>query len=118
MAKFVEIQNEKGVFMFDCPGCGCSHAVYTETANSNGAKWQFNGDVNRPTVAPSLLVRYRGAHPPITPDNVEEWSRNPWPQTMVERVCHSYIVDGKIQYLTDCTHHLAGQTIELPDVNR
>jgi hypothetical protein len=33
---------------------------------------------------------------------------------MVDRVCHSFVVDGRIQFLGDCTHHLAGQTVDLP----
>lgn len=30
--------------------------------------------------------------------------------------CHSFITDGKIKYLSDCNHHLAGQTIDLPKI--
>jgi hypothetical protein len=30
-------------------------------------------------------------------------------------VCHSFVTDGKIQFLSDCTHALAGQTVALPD---
>ena len=30
--------------------------------------------------------------------------------------CHSFVTDGKIQYLNDCTHEYAGQTIELEDI--
>jgi len=33
-----------------------------------------------------------------------------------ERICHSFITDGKIQFLSDCTHHLAGQTVDLNDI--
>lgn len=29
-------------------------------------------------------------------------------------VCHSFIRDGQIQFLSDCTHALAGQTVPLP----
>jgi len=30
-------------------------------------------------------------------------------------VCHSFVTDGRIQFLGDCTHTLAGQTVDLPD---
>ena len=30
--------------------------------------------------------------------------------------CHSFIREGKIQFLDDCTHHLKGQTVEMEDV--
>ena len=31
-------------------------------------------------------------------------------------VCHSFVTDGRIQFLGDCTHDLAGHTVELPDL--
>ena len=32
--------------------------------------------------------------------------------------CHSFVTDGRIQYLDDCTHELRGQTIDLPDIKK
>ncbi len=29
--------------------------------------------------------------------------------------CHSFIEKGKIRFLPDCTHSLAGQTVDLPE---
>ena len=57
-------------------------------------RWTFNGDVDQPTFSPSLLIRTS------------------------QGVCHSYVQDGRIQFLGDCTHALAGQTVELPDLGR
>jgi hypothetical protein len=34
----------------------------------------------------------------------------------VPNVCHSFVTDGRIQFLTDSNHALAGQTVDLPDV--
>lgn len=31
-------------------------------------------------------------------------------------VCHSFVTDGRIQFLSDCTHSLAGQTVDLPEM--
>jgi len=31
--------------------------------------------------------------------------------------CHSFVVDGRIQFLQDSEHELAGQTVDLPDPN-
>lgn len=67
--------------------------------------WTFNGNVDSPTVTPSLLVTYP-ANPRAT-DEFKEWR--------TERVCHSFITDGKVQFLSDCTHELAGQTVEIPE---
>jgi hypothetical protein len=30
-------------------------------------------------------------------------------------VCHHYIIDGQIKFLSDCTHELKNQTVELPE---
>ncbi len=30
-----------------------------------------------------------------------------------DEVCHSFVTDGQIQFLGDCTHKLAGQTVPL-----
>ncbi|WP_366931121.1 hypothetical protein [Microbacterium sp.] len=30
--------------------------------------------------------------------------------------CHSFVRDGRIEYLTDCTHPLAGGQVDLPEL--
>lgn len=77
-------------YIYFCKGCGFEHAFRTV---ADGGKHQFNGNIDRPTISPSLLQDWEG----------------------VKR-CHSFINDGKIQYLDDCQHELAGQTIELPEI--
>lgn len=54
--------------------------------------WTWNGDTERPTLRPSIRTR-DGRH-----------------------TCHSFVTDGKIQYLSDCTHEFAGKTMDLLDV--
>lgn len=51
---------------------------------------QFNGDTEKPTLSPSLLVRG-------------------------SKRCHSFVKGGMIQFLADCDHPLANQTVELMD---
>jgi hypothetical protein len=41
----------------------------------------------------------------------------PGPQRRIDKVCHSLIRDGQIQFLTDCTHELAGQTVPLAPID-
>lgn len=42
------------------------------------------------------------------------------PQLLVrlgpDKRCHSFIKDGKMQFLADSTHELSGKTVELFDV--
>lgn len=80
---------------FWCPGCDDAHQVVVESPNG----WGFNGDLERPTFTPSVLVRYG--------------NRTDGPLG-VNAVCHSFVAEGRIQFLGDCTHHLAGQTVDLP----
>lgn len=68
--------------------------------------WTFNGDVDRPTFAPSILVTY-AANPNAT-EEFKEWRQ--------KRICHSYVRNGRIEFLSDCTHSLAGITVDLPEV--
>jgi hypothetical protein len=35
----------------------------------------------------------------------------------IDMVCHSFVRDGRIEFLSDSTHHLSGQTVELPEVD-
>jgi hypothetical protein len=80
-------------------------------------RWSFNGDYDRPTFAPSILIR-GGHHAP-------EWKGPdcwctfyPKHHPDAERkfkcsICHSFVRDGQIQFLSDCTHALVGQTVAL-----
>ena len=78
-------------FLFYCPGCGTGHGFKTD---GPGPCWTFNGYMVKPTINPSLLIRC--GHGDEPPD-----------------VCHSFVRDGQIQFLNDCTHKLAGQTVPL-----
>lgn len=84
------------VFAFHCPGCEYGHAVAVNGARmENGAAWQWNGSLGAPTFQPSLLI------------NKDLQGDSPR--------CHSFVKNGRIQFLNDSTHKLAGQTVELPD---
>lgn len=101
----IETNNPKDFhLMFECPGCKQNHGI-----NQN---WQFNGDFERPTINPSILVR---GTVPITDEEYER-IMNGGKITPKPFVCHSFVHDGKIQFLSDCTHELAGQTVELEDI--
>lgn len=65
----------------------------------SGPVWGWNDSQERPTFSPSLLIR---------------WTHG---ETHEPRCCHSFVRDGQIQFLGDCTHALANQTVDLPGVN-
>lgn len=88
-------QDSHGSVWFKCVGCNARHKIETK-----GNKiWEWNGDLIKPTFTPSVLVIW---------DEGEEH---------IPKQCHSFVKDGQIQYLNDCTHKLAGQTIDLPTIN-
>jgi hypothetical protein len=72
---------------FYCPGCERRHTI--------NQTWEFDGNYEAPTFSPSVLTY-----------------GSPW-QTEVPR-CHSFIRAGRIEFLSDSTHKLAGQTVDLP----
>lgn len=95
---------EGGHLFFWCPGCREAHIV--------GPTWDFNGDYDRPTFAPSILVRGNK----VVKDENGKWTGD-WQRdaagNLIPEVCHSFVRDGQIQFLNDCTHALAGQTVPL-----
>lgn len=86
MNKLRTAVNDKGkkVYHFWCFGCDCFHGF-----NEN---WQLTGSLKNPTVNPSLVTRG---------------------SSYSDDICHLFIIDGKLQYLHDCTHEYKGQTIEM-----
>ena len=100
---------EGGMVLFRCPGCGMPHQVRVDPAF--GPAWGFNGNGDAPTFTPSVLVRGTAT---ITDDHhaIIMAGRRVEPTPFV---CHSFVTDGRIQFLGDCTHALAGQTVDLPD---
>jgi hypothetical protein len=104
---------------FWCPGCKGSHRVWI--AGDHGCVWGYNGNPERPTFTPSLLMR--GGH--YIPGhqgpscwctyNAQRIAEGKKPAFATCFVCHSFVTDGRIQFLGDCTHDLAGQTVDLPD---
>lgn len=98
MAKIKKIVNENdGVkyhmdqYAYWCKGCGHIHVFSLKV---DGGHHKFNMDMDNPTVEPSLLQNFGGG----------------------SKICHSFIRGGHIQYLNDCQHELAGQTIVLPEI--
>lgn len=96
---------------FWCMGCDCYHSVNVNDLNG----WAWNGDCDNPTFTPSILVR--SGH------YIPEHKGNCWCDYIKDHpeetnpykcfVCHCFVTNGKIQYLSDCTHQYAGQTVDL-----
>lgn len=73
-----------------------THEIYCpgcEITHGFDQTWAFNQDFVNPTINPSLLIHDKN------------------------KICHSYIKNGYIQYLQDCTHHLKGRCVRLPPID-
>jgi hypothetical protein len=87
-----------GSLFYWCQGCEEVHRV--QVGSGPGPRWGYNGNPEAPTFSPSVLVTWDG-----------KIDGQP-----VRTVCHTFINDGQVQFLGDCTHALAGQTLPLPDL--
>ncbi len=83
-----------GRVAFYCPGCDGPHQVGVEPPAA--VVWGWNRNAERPTFSPSILVSWE------------------WGEAREKRACHSFVRDGRIEFLSDSTHELAGQTVDLP----
>lgn len=91
MNKVKEIDNEKGTYLFYCPGCECHHAYYT-VKDGDKPVWSFNGLLDNPTFSPSLLNTYPSGNK-----------------------CHLFVTNGQIEYCQDSFHHLKGRTVQMTE---
>lgn len=98
----MKIINNDSLLSFHCPGCRSKHFVNIATEMLPLPTWSWNGSVETPTLSPSVLVTYDGRDAGI--------------DGAPPSVCHSFVTDGQIKFLSDCTHDLAGQTVTLPSV--
>ena len=114
MAKISKLDEGLFEYWFWCEGCKCCHGfrthswpmpdgLTTQEKQWFKSKWTFNGNMDRPTIRASMLIH--------------EIKRND-PKIKDTHRCHIFITDGKIEYLNDCTHDLAGQTVEMTDMSK
>lgn len=69
--------------------------VHGNTTRRGTGCWSWNGSLDKPTLKPSILNDFR-PH-----------------DTLVD---HIFITDGKVIYLSDCSHEARGQTHELNEL--
>jgi hypothetical protein len=106
-------------YQFQCPACNNAHLL--PVGEGPGPRWDFNGSLEFPTFSPSLLIR-SGHYTSGGTDhcwckyNEKQIAAGKKPAGFKCTICHSFIVNGQIQFLTDCTHELAGSTVDLAEI--
>jgi len=93
-----------GGHMHYCPGCDEMHVI--------PSTWSFNGNVDRPTFAPSVLIRGNRL---VTEDGrwTGEWRRDAKGDP-IPYVCHYFLENAVLIFCADSTHSLADRRIALP----
>ena len=86
-------RREDSVITIVCPAKGCLLMLPVRALGTarrpDGPEWEFDGNIEAPTLAPSLLNHCTAG------------------------ICHSFLRAGRFEFLSDCTHEKAGQTIPL-----
>lgn len=83
-----------------CPACLEMH-VY-QVGVEGHPNWTFNGDMDRPSFQPSMRIRW-GKHADVKCEDEGG-------------ICHYFLTGGRLLYCGDCTHALANQQVDLPDL--
>ena len=89
-----------------CPACDDNHQVEVGPGG-----WDWDGNRDAPTISPSILVTGTQWEPSYSFHNPRHIAE-PGEQT----TCHSFIRAGRWEFLGDCTHDLAGQTVGIVDL--
>jgi hypothetical protein len=93
----VELSNTE--LRWECPAsiCGDHSIPVRRTGVEAKRNWEFNGDVNNPTIKPSIKATWAYVDDKPT------------------KTCHFFITNGRIEFCGDCTHELAGKTVEMKE---
>lgn len=89
---------------FVCPGCVVKRDGATGlhmlpiSGDTDRPMWTFDGNLDAPTLSPSILTRAQLGDPPVS------------------FVCHSFLRNGVFEFLGDCTHEYANQHVPIPDL--
>lgn len=85
--------------MFVCPGCQKKDPSHTGilmipvNTDAKSPSWHFDGNVNFPTLTPSIITTDGDGH-----------------------VCHAFLKEGVMEFLSDSTHSLANSSVPIPDL--
>ena len=119
--KLREISTEEQgrVLMHWCPGCARRHGFEIDKPNASGAIWSWNGDAEAPSFTPSMHIT--SSVPAVSGPELKAilLRRQAGEQVAIPyhqiTICHYILTAGKIHFLPDSGHALAGKKVDLPD---
>lgn len=68
--------------------------VTTKGSRKDAPCWTWNGNEDKPSLKPSVLIN----------------------REHKKFICHSFITDGQAIFLSDCTHDMANETVDLLEI--
>jgi len=112
------LRSTGGGYSHWCPGCEHMHIILTSEPQESGARWSFNGNVEKPTFTPSVLIR-SGHY--ANGDNMTCWCtyerRFGKPAPFECTICHYNLDNGVLTFHGDSTHKLrAASQVPLPEL--
>ena len=96
----------KSYFLVWCPGCGCGHCFWCGPGFDHPARWEFNGNYEKPSFSPSLRQFVLITDDDGVPVNPRQ----------EQTVCHLHVTDGEVRYCGDNPHKLNNQTVPMQDI--
>lgn len=75
--------------------------------------WSWNGDIEAPTLKPSILLTSTREITDEEADRITVGEKLEIPKVR----CHSWVNNGRVQFLDDSSHELAGRELPLEDVD-
>lgn len=87
---------------YHCPGCKGHHSLPVAINVKFDKEWKWNGDLVKPTVAPSVKHFLPDSH----------YQQHPECPLFI---CHYHINEGVIEYCGDCTHALSGVKVPMTE---
>lgn len=100
------------------PSGNSTFPVITHGKREGTGCWTWNGDTEKPTLKPSVLSQSGHFMEGHTGTCWCDYNREhpDEPKKFVCFRCHTWINDGKAQFLEDSSHEFVGQTLDLLDV--
>lgn len=97
-----EYTKNPGVSYIFCTACQEFHSIHTKIPDVNGTIYNITGTLQQPTITP-LVVRV-----------IEKFNKS---KHSADHICNGVVTEGQIRYLENCTHTLAGKSVELSFVD-
>ncbi len=103
VSKLGAYQNpEYEALLWRCAGCGDIHNIRVGGDSESEPGWIWNRSLVQPTLSPSILKQPNSPNPDFPG---------------ADKRCHSYVRDGRVEFLGDCDHDLAGKTVPMEPSN-